>query len=588
MQYLCLGHCLFCFLNELTLREGLLFGLAFIVPLVTLVILGVGVGITMALVSNAFVKGVIFLTSTYKSNHLLTFTLQEHQFSLMPLVVIIFAAFSIIYVRKIFGLDRFYGPADSIYAAHRSDNELDVRRGLGSTLSAFISASGGASVGQYGPLVHFGATMGSYLKQISKSNIPTDIFLGCGVAGAISAGFNAPIAGILFAHSAIIRHFSLKAVAPIAVSSLVAASFSQYFFGNNVAFEISSLPPNLISVIPLALVMGPIFGLISIIFMNSIRFTSMWGANSKLGHIKLTLIGASLCGMIGIFVPEVLGLGTETVRALLNNEIETEYLVILLIFKIIATAFCIGLGMFGGVFSPAIFIGAVSGAIIGSILTYLTGNNLILVFTIAGMAAVTSPVVGAPIAIVAVILELTASYDMALVSLGSVVTSSLTVSILFGYSFFDKQLLDRGIDIRRGRGHIGLTESSVSTIVSDEFLRLEAEEKNSTAIDKMVSAGVTEAYLLDNKNTFLGKIIITDIVKQNPNQLAKNFCIDNPLSIKTDASLQQCIEAASEFVGETIPVIDRQTNVLQGVVSEADIFQAYLKLQNNVIDLETK
>ena len=565
-----------------------MFGLAFIVPLVTLIILGVGVGITMAVVSNAFVKGVIFLTSTYKSNHLLTFTLQEHQFSLMPLVVIIFAAFSIIYVRKIFGLDRFYGPADSIYAAHRSDNELDVHRGLGSTLSAFISASGGASVGQYGPLVHFGATMGSYLKQISKSNIPTDIFLGCGVAGAISAGFNAPIAGILFAHSAIIRHFSLKAVAPIAVSSLVAASFSQYFFGNNVAFEISSLPPNLISVIPLALVMGPIFGLISIIFMNSIRFTSMWGANSKLGHIKLTLIGASLCGMIGIFVPEVLGLGTETVKALLNNEIETEYLIVLLIFKIIATAFCIGLGMFGGVFSPAIFIGAVSGAIIGSILTYLTGNNLILVFTIAGMAAVTSPVVGAPIAIVAVILELTASYDMALVSLGSVVTSSLTVSILFGYSFFDKQLLDRGIDIRRGRGHIGLTETSVKTIVSDEFLRLEAEEKNSTAIDKMVSASVTEAYLLDNKNTFLGKIIITDIVKQNPNQLAKNFCIDNPLSIKTDASLQQCIEAASEFVGETIPVIDRQTNVLQGVVSEADIFQAYLKLQNNVIDLETK
>ena len=565
-----------------------MFGLAFIVPLVTLIILGVGVGITMAVVSNAFVKGVIFLTSTYKSNHLLTFTLQDYQFSLMPLVVIIFAAFSIIYVRKIFGLDRFYGPADSIYAAHRSDNELDVRRGLGSTLSAFISASGGASVGQYGPLVHFGATMGSYLKQISKSNIPTDIFLGCGVAGAISAGFNAPIAGILFAHSAIIRHFFFKAVAPIAVSSLVAASFSQYFFGNNVAFEISSLPPNLISVIPLALVMGPIFGLISIIFMNSIRFTSMWGANSKLGHVKLTLIGASLCGIIGIFVPEVLGLGTETVKALLNNEIETEYLIILLIFKIIATAFCIGLGMFGGVFSPAIFIGAVSGAIIGSILTYLTGNNLILVFTIAGMAAVTSPVVGAPIAIVAVILELTASYDMALVSLGSVVTSSLTVSILFGYSFFDKQLLDRGIDIRRGRGHIGLTETSVKTIVSDEFLRLEAEEKNSTAIDKMVSAGVTEAYLLDNKNTFLGKIIITDIVKQNPNQLAKNFCIDNPLSIKNDASLQQCIEAASEFVGETIPVIDRQTNVLQGVVSEADIFQAYLKLQNNVIDLETK
>ena len=565
-----------------------MFGTSFLIPLASLVTLGVGVGFTMALVSNAFVQGVKFLTSTYENNEFFSFTLLNQHYSLMPLFVIILAAFLIIYVRKVFGLDRFYGPADSIYAAHRADNELDVRRGWGSTLSAFISASGGASVGQYGPLVHFGATMGSYLKQISKSNIPTDIFLGCGVAAAISAGFNAPIAGILFAHNAIIRHFSLKAVAPIAVSSLVAASFSQSLFGNNVAFQISSLPPDLISVIPLALVVGPVFGLISIVLMNAIRYMGMLGTKSKLGYVKLTLIGATLCGVIGVFVPEVLGLGTETVRGLLSNEIAMDYLVILLIFKILATALCIGLGMFGGVFSPAIFIGAVSGALIGAILTSLTGNNLLLVFTIAGMAAVTSPVVGAPISIVMVILELTASYDMALVSLGSVVTSSLTVSILFGYSFFDRQLQDRGIDIRRGRGHLGLMETSVGTIVTNEFLRLKETDNNGTAIDKMVAADVTEAYLLDDKDIFIGKIIITDIVKESPDAFVMNYLLDNPLSIKSDASLQQCIEVASEFVGETIPIIDRKSNTLRGVVSEADIFQAYLKLQNTVIDLETK
>jgi CIC family chloride channel protein len=569
-------------------KRFILFGTSFLIPLASLVSIGVGVGFTMALVSNAFVQGVKFLTGTYKNNELLSFTLLNQHYSLMPLFVIIFAAFLIIYVRKIFGLDRFYGPADSIYAAHRADNELDVRRGWGSTLSAFISASGGASVGQYGPLVHFGATMGSYLKQISKSNIPTDIFLGCGVAAAISAGFNAPIAGILFAHNAIIRHFSLKAVAPIAVSSLVAASFSQSLFGHNVAFQISSLPPDLISVIPLALVVGPVFGLISIVLMNAIRYMGILGSKSKLGYVKLTLIGAVLCGVIGIFVPEVLGLGTETVRGLLSNEIAIDALVILLIFKILATALCIGLGMFGGVFSPAIFIGAVSGALIGAILTSLTGNNLLLVFTIAGMAAVTSPVVGAPISIVMVILELTASYDMALVSLGSVVTSSLTVSILFGYSFFDRQLQDRGIDIRRGRGHLGLMETSVGTIVNNEFLRLGKTDNNATAIDKMVAADVTEAYLLDDKNIFIGKIIITDIVKESPDAFIMNYLLDNPLSIKSDASLQQCIEVASEFVGETIPIIDRKSNTFMGVVSEADIFQAYLELQNTVIDLETK
>ena len=82
---------------------------------------------------------------------------------------------------------------------HRTDNELDVKQGFASTLAAFISASGGASVGQYGPLVHFGATMGGFIRQITGSKITTDVFIGCGVAGAIAAGFNAPIAGVVFA-----------------------------------------------------------------------------------------------------------------------------------------------------------------------------------------------------------------------------------------------------------------------------------------------------------------------------------------------------------------------------------------------------
>ena len=102
---------------------------------------------------------------------------------------------------------RWHGPADSIYAAHRTDNELDVRAGFGSTIAAFISASGGAPVGQYGPLVHFGATMGSFLRQMTGGVLTTDVFIGCGVAGAIAAGFNAPIAGLVFAHEAILRHF---------------------------------------------------------------------------------------------------------------------------------------------------------------------------------------------------------------------------------------------------------------------------------------------------------------------------------------------------------------------------------------------
>ena len=87
------------------------------------------------------------------------------------------------------------------------NNELDIKSGIASTLAAFFSAAGGASVGQYGPLAHFGATLGSCLKAILKLRISTDIVLGGGVAAAISAGFSNPLTGMIFAHEGILRHF---------------------------------------------------------------------------------------------------------------------------------------------------------------------------------------------------------------------------------------------------------------------------------------------------------------------------------------------------------------------------------------------
>mgnify|MGYP005686342635 FL=1 len=95
-------------------------------------------------------------------------------------------------------LPRWFGPADTIYAAHHHAGILDLKGGFGSTLASFISISGGASVGIYGPLVHFGATVSSYIRrQKFIPKIPHDIIIGSGVAAAISAGFGAPLAGII-------------------------------------------------------------------------------------------------------------------------------------------------------------------------------------------------------------------------------------------------------------------------------------------------------------------------------------------------------------------------------------------------------
>ena len=124
------------------------------------------------------------------------------------------AAAVVVTLKRRLGVARWAGPADSIYAAHQLNEPLDIKTGLASTLAAFASASGGASVGQYGPLVHFGATMGIWVKRFVSSRLSHEVYLGCAVAAAISAGFNAPIAGVIFAHEAIRRHFSARTIAP--------------------------------------------------------------------------------------------------------------------------------------------------------------------------------------------------------------------------------------------------------------------------------------------------------------------------------------------------------------------------------------
>ena len=186
---------------------------------------GLGFGLVMSLVSNGFVAGVLWLTSLRERQLASWLGLDPTMAAMLPLICLLVAAFLILQVRRLFGIARWHGPADSIFAAHRTDNELDIRSGFGSTIAALISAGGGASVGQYGPLVHFGATMGSAFRTLTGGRLTTDVFIGCGVAGAIAAGFNAPIAGVVFAHEAILRHFSMRAIAPIAIASISSSGF---------------------------------------------------------------------------------------------------------------------------------------------------------------------------------------------------------------------------------------------------------------------------------------------------------------------------------------------------------------------------
>ena len=550
------------------------------------ILCGISFGFVMSLVSNGFVIGVQWLTTFRESSMLQTFTIGGLPFSLGPLVSLLLAAALLLAVRRVFHITRWHGPADSIYAAHRTDNELDVRAGFGSTLAAFISASGGASVGQYGPLVHFGATMGSFLRQMTGGVLTTDVFIGCGVAGAIAAGFNAPIAGLVFAHEAILRHFSMRAIAPIAIASISAVWFSDRLFDVAPLFTMDSSGFDMTQMLPSALVAGPVFGIVAVLFMLAIRYAARFAATSGWSPAKLLFTAAIITGLVGTAVPEVLGLGTGPLAHMLEGGFGIEFLAVLLVLKLVLTALCIGFGMFGGVFSPALFVGAAAGAICGRIIAALGIIGAAPTLAICGMAAVASAVIGAPVSGVIIILEMTMTYEFALAAMLSIVVAIMVSNLLFGHSFFDRQLLDRGIDVAQGRGHIEMMETPVVSIVDTSFPRAQPQAQSGAVVKLLADAGATEAYLIDDKGIFSGKVGLHDLIAVPAKTAIAGLADATPILIKHDASLQQAIEVASRFVGESIPVVNRETGEMLGVVTEADLFQLYLSLQTRIADLE--
>jgi len=547
---------------------------------------GIGFGIVMAAVSSGFVRGVEFAGNFRTDAGFFTFEIAGWTLQPVALVSLFVAAGLVLLVRRVFRIGRWHGPADSIHAAHRTDNELDVKSGFGSTLAAFISASGGASVGQYGPLVHFGATMGSFIRHKTGGILSTDIFIGCGVAGAIAAGFNAPIAGVIFAHEAILRHFSLRAIAPIAIASITAVWVRSHVFEAAPLFTIDSSSADVTTLLPAALIAGPFFGLLAVLFMVTIRYSTALAKATKWSQTTLILVAAMAMGTLATIIPETLGLGTATMQQMMNGEFPTGYLVLVLIGKLLATAICLGFGFFGGVFSPALFVGLTAGALGGRLLGWLGLMAAGPGVAICGMAAVASAVIGAPIAGVLIILEMTLSYEFALAAMLSVVVSTLVSNLIFGHSFFDRQLLDRGIDVTLGRGHIEMMESPVSKIVSDDYVAIAPTASVEEAIKQLADSAATEGYVVFGDGRFAGKVSLHQLIGKTASISIKRYADKEALSIKHDSSLQQAIEVASDFVGESIPIINRDTEEFLGVVTEADLFQLYLSLQNRISDLE--
>ena len=510
--------------------------------------------------------------------------LQFGNINLFPVIACFVGSIFVCLIIKYLNIKRWHGPADTIYAAHQRDGTLDIKSGFLSTIACFFSISGGASVGLYGPLVHFGATCAAFIRRRKfMPNIPHDIIIGAGVAAAISSVFSAPIAGIVFSHEIIIRHFSMRALTSISLSSITASIMAKEMNIMSPILKIDEVTFQLFEAIPGLLIIGIISSIIAITFMKSLFFSSKIANNSKIPFMYRPLIPGVLCGIFVLIFPDVTGLGSETIIKVITSDISIIILILILFLKIFLTSLCIGFGLFGGVFSPALLIGAATGAIIYNIPIVNFDQNLLPIFAISSMAAVTSSVIGGPVTAMILVFELTGSYQYAIASILPISLCNLLTYILFGSSFFDAQLKSRNIQMGFGREHILMTQTKILNYVSSNFLSLKLNSTNKNNITQFKRMNSTEAYFIDKEQNYFGKLKLINILNKPGNSI--NFKEKNPIIINPNQNIYEIMNILKDFVGESIPVVNDK-NKLIGVISENDVLKAYDQITQTIRNIE--
>ncbi len=537
--------------------------LKFLLPVVLAVIIGVIVSFAV----QGFISFVSFIESYLRGDNHLLLGLPK---SLLLLSGPIIAGIILSVIFKLANLDRWHGPAESILAAHVPSKRPDTEAGLLSTLASAISIAGGASVGQYGPLVHFGGVIGDYFSKLIRDQTSPHILLSCGAAAAISSGFGAPFAGLVFAHEVIVRHFSLKAVAPILISSVVAHTFSTEFYTSEPLFQTSvGGISSFYEIFPLA-ILGVVAGLVASLYMRGL--TGFVPIPKKIPVYLLPIIAGTICGIVGLFLPETLGLGTNFIRKIIEKPIAIDYVALLFAGKLFLTVVCIRLNLFGGIFSPALFLGVATGCIFVSGFQVIMADLNYSLFIVAGMAAVTSCVIGGPISTLLIVFELTSDYQVALGAGISVCFANLISSKIYGHSAFDQILLNRNIDIQLGRDNLHLKSISIKTILGKDFIRLAPEHTAEQMIKILSKAGNSEGYIINPKGKLIGKILLPNLILiKNKEYPPENSLYSDYLSLNEDKNILESIDLIKDFVGESVPVVDKDDNIL-GIITESDLF----------------
>lgn len=385
------------------------------------------------------------------------------------------AALSSLFLEKIVNEGAGHGVPEVIYSVSRYGGLLRFRSSFSRLISSCLTIGSGGSAGPEAPVVISGAAIGSNIaKHFSLNDRQRVTLVGCGAAGAISSIFNAPIAGMVFAIEIIVGEWKSVNIVPIAIASVAGTEISRILQGNQIPFSHIPLNINTLNIVAS-------IGLAVFAAGASILLTRMLRSMHTLSHkVPAPLwiraaIGGCAVGVIGIFLPVVLGEGYHSVELMISGEYSQGLVLVALasFAKIAATALTLGWGGSGGIFAPCLVIGSLVGVTYHHLLAFLWPSITWAnegYYALLGMAGLMSGMLQAPLTGIFLIVEVTGGWE---VILPLIIVSAITMPLchyIEPASYYLKDLVEHGHLLRPGTDARVLSDLNVSELLEKDCI----------------------------------------------------------------------------------------------------------------------
>lgn len=452
------------------------------------------------------------------------------------------------------------------------------------SLASAICIGAGGSVGREGPIVQIGSALGSAMGQALR--VPESrlrLLVACGAAGGISATFNAPIAGVIFALELILRDFEAESFGVVVLASVVANVIGRAVFGSAAFLP---LPPFALTSLweyVMYAGLGLCAALVGVAFIRVLYgfediADRVWRGPEWLRPV----VGGGALGLLLLGLPEMYGVGYPVLERAIRGEYVLGFLVVLLVGKIIATSLTIAIGGSGGVFAPSLFMGAMLGTAYGQLLHWLLPGSVgpAGAYGLVGMGAVFAAAARAPISSVIIIFELTGEYQIILPLMFAVALAAGISNLLSRDTIYTLKLWRRGIDITRGRGPNLMQLLTVGEAMQPAPEAIAQNRPLAEVVARFADEDVEALPVVDPEGQYRGTVVARQVeqnLRDNTTDVTAGDAAQETPTLMASQTLEQALAALVQSKAPGLPVLDAARRSLVGWLDHRDVLRLYSK-----------